>query len=110
MEKEKKTKSAEKIAILQKENKKLLDELAAMIAEKEELLARINELKEALIAKPAPNPDEINIDLAAEIVEAVNASCLDHCPHHLNPDACRTCRIGKLLNYAKLKTPAQAKR
>ncbi len=57
--------------------------------------------------KNATPPVSVVEKIPEDLVNAVELSCKDHCPHHRNPDACVNCEIGKIL--AKYKLPNTAR-
>lgn len=61
---------------------------------------------QSVAQKNATTPVNAVEKIPEDLVNAVELSCKDHCPHHRNPDACVNCGIGKIL--AKYKLPNTA--
>lgn len=88
------------------EAKKQIETLKVEIKGKD---SRIDELERQLAA-PVETPANRPEDKAAIaiLLGAIAKSCLDHCPHHRDEDACRNCGINKSVFNAGFQLPKPA--
>ena len=110
-------------------NKDLQKHIGELAAENEELKKELEEAKKAAAknANLSDKSDQSDKSDSAEngaaardpesegtddlkgkigiLLGAIAESCKDHCPHHLNPDACRNCNIRKAVFNAGFEMP-----
>lgn len=65
---------------------------------KAELISIIHDLEKRELENPTGSDAETKIGKLLEIIEI---SCKDHCPHHRQEEACRNCEIKKRLDVIK---------
>lgn len=73
--------------------------------------SRIDELEKQLVSDAVGGKKETPIEnkgAIAILLGAIAKSCLDHCPHHLDEEACRNCGINKSVFNAGFKLPKPA--
>ena len=120
----KKEQIQKELEMLKQDNKALQQQISELTAENEELKKELEAAKNADArtetektektekteiagTEAAARDPEVN-ELKGKIgilLGAIAASCKDHCPHHLNAQACRNCNIRKSVFNAGFNMP-----
>ena len=87
------------------EAKKQIEALQAEIKGKD---SRIDELERQLAAPVETESRPEDKGAIAILLSALGKSCLDHCPHHLDEEACKNCGINKSVFNAGYRLPKPA--
>ena len=125
----KKDQMQKELEMLKRDNKALQQQISELTAENEELKKELEAAKNADAnstektektekteiagTEAAARDPEVN-ELKGKIgilLSAICQSCADHCPHHMNENACRNCSIYKSVFNAgyKITRPEPAK-
>jgi len=125
----KKEQIQKELEMLKQDNKALQKTIVELIAENEELKkeleaaknadANLSDKSDSAEAEAETRDPEAEGTANSQVIElkgkigillgAIAASCKDHCPHHLNAQACQNCNIYKAVFNAGFEMPEEIK-